>query len=692
MSLKHLVSHARSMPIGPAVTKGVRVITRTISGQWRQCITNNRNTFGDAQTLRDLGTYVPGLPPDVTEPQAESLAALCQNYLDHRFDLLGSGWVCVEHAMEAAGFEGHVYKAPSTRTNINAGNKKRAQKIRARIADDYVPIDWQIDFKSGYRWRGDHVSSRLQYGHEPGVDIKVPWELARLQHLPQLAVAFAGARTGLSEFETAETYQEEFENQALDFIAANPPGFGVNWFSAMDVAIRAANMLIAYDLFKRHNAEFDLKFTAELTTSILAHGKFVAANLSVAHRANHYLTEICGLLFIAAYLPATTETKNWLALGVQELTLEVERQFLPDGGNFEGSTNYHRLSGEAVLYATALVLGLPEDRVGPIPFQPKHTERLERLAEFTQHITKPSGRVIQIGDTDNGRFFNICPPVQDGQEDILDHRSLVGAANGLFRRQDFARTAGLRGYVSATIVGGLADGNTMPSSLPVGAPSLAQDRPITTVGDVDSAPPKSSREVVITLPDTGSLFGLQHAAYPEFGLYLWWSRRLFLSVRCGGLNKDGLGAHAHNDQLSVDLQIDGVDWLADPGSYIYTPTPKHRNLYRSAIAHNGPRGLDTEPARLDLGLFKLEDLTDAKCLHFDGSGFFGYYAGYGDPVSRLIAFGRDRIVIRDSLGSIRPVQADSTETIEVTSASKLREAFTVGIPFSPGYGRALTGE
>ena len=196
------------MPIGAAVAKGSRVIGRTISGQSRQLLTNGRDTFGDAQTLREIATYVPGLPPDVTEPQVEALTALCQHYLGHRFDLLGSGWVTVNHGMSALGFEGHVYTAPRSPTDLtsllNTGNRDHAQKIRAQIAADYAPIDWQIDFKSGYRWQENHVSSRLQYGHEPGVDIKVPWELARLQHLPQLAVAYAASRTGLEGFETPE--------------------------------------------------------------------------------------------------------------------------------------------------------------------------------------------------------------------------------------------------------------------------------------------------------------------------------------------------------------------------------------------------------------------------------------------------------------------------------------------------------
>jgi hypothetical protein len=58
----------------------------------------------------------------------------------------------------------------------------------------------------------------------------------------------------------------------------------------------------------------------------------------------------------------------------------------------------------------------------------------------------------------------------------------------------------------------------------------------------------------------------------------------------------------------------------------------------------------------------------------------------------LIAIGRDRIVIRDSFGSVRPAPADSAESVDVTSANELRNALAVAIPFSPGYGKVLTGE
>lgn len=117
------------------------------------------------------------------------------NYIAHKFDLLGSGWVRNHYGMQALGVEGHVYAMQpqggfDLKKLINAENLKESQEIWALIDQpDYQPIDWQLDFKSGYRWSGkDHVSKVL-YAHKGGVDIKVPWELSRLQHLPQLALA-----------------------------------------------------------------------------------------------------------------------------------------------------------------------------------------------------------------------------------------------------------------------------------------------------------------------------------------------------------------------------------------------------------------------------------------------------------------------------------------------------------------------
>ena len=232
------------------------------------------------------------------------------------------------------------------------------------VSHDYIPIDWQLDFKSGYRWQEKKPASHCSPAPLPGVDIKVPWELSRMQHLPQLAWAYGLALQGIKGAQSPETYSDEFKNQILDFVATNPPRFGVNWHCTMDVGIRVTNWLIAYDLFNAQGASFDPEFKQIFKKSIYDHGLHIIQNLewNPTLRSNHYLADIAGLLFVSAYLPRSSKTDTWLAFSIQEIIHAMEEQFHPDGSNFEGSTSYHRLSAEMMFYATALILGLPEDK------------------------------------------------------------------------------------------------------------------------------------------------------------------------------------------------------------------------------------------------------------------------------------------------------------------------------------------
>ncbi|MBC8267476.1 MAG: alginate lyase family protein [Rhodospirillaceae bacterium] len=584
--------------------------------------------------------------------------------MEHRFDLLGSGWVSVECDPKS-------YR-------LSSGNQKRALAIRQLIDSAYNPIDWQLDFKSGYRWRADRLSGTLRYGHEPAVDVKVPWELARLHHLSWLA------QSG------DEKSIREFRNQVLDFAAANPPGYGVNWLCTMDVAIRAANIIIAYDLFISQGIEFDEAFLGEFHALIVAHGKHIMANLEWhdVHRANHYLADIVGLLFVAAYLPCTDESNAWLIFSVEQMINEVERQFTPDGANFEASTSYHRLSAEMVVYGTALVLGLPKDKKailgGKNSFPDWYFERLERMAEFCVHVTKPNGRVAQIGDNDSGRFFKICPSFDEAggtfKEQHLDHRSTVAAINGLFEREDFEEFSGPDVALDTTVVSALAGGQKITSYLKPGDNPGAMGVQIT--GGVDSGLSVLAQTFIEPV-DATVLNGLTVFSYPDFGLFIWRSSRFFMSVRCGPVGQNGNGGHAHNDQLAIELNIDGEDWIADPGTYLYTPAPNDRNAYRSVHAHAAPKIGDKEPSRLDFGLFRLENNVDARCLCFSPDGFEGRHAGYGVPLHRHIEIQDGKIRITDLISGTK-----SSKVIPriVKDGTSLRKLWSLDLRFSPGYG------
>ncbi|HUG91780.1 MAG TPA: alginate lyase family protein, partial [Planctomycetaceae bacterium] len=522
---------------------------------------------------------------------------------------------------------------------LNRANIGAARDVWRLVDADYEPIDWQLDFKSGWRWSERTWSKRVRYGHLPGVDVKVPWELARMQHLPWLAWAFALAAGREPGFATRGTYVREFRNQVLDFIATNPPRFGVNWCCTMDVGIRVANWLVAYDLLRAYGAEFDEPFERTFAQSIMAHGRHIIGHLewSPGLRSNHYLANIAGLLFAAAWLPAGDESDGWLDFAVQELVRETGLQFTDDGANFEASTSYHRLSAEMVVWATAVALAVPEER-RCVAFPDAHFDRLETMAGFTIAATRPDGRIVQIGDNDSGRFLKLWPVFSEANgadlhEDGRDHRHVVAAINGLFDRPDFDRFAGSAAVETELVRLLAARGRFHAGGAERAEPQAGRPR---RRGDGRPA----------CRPASGG-----PRAFPHFGLYILENDAVWLAFRCGPVGQNGNGGHAHNDQLSIELCLAGVPFVVDPGTYLYTPLPAERNRFRSTASHNtlvlpGREQNGWQAGRA--GLFSLCEATQGRIVRRDEQEIVAEHVGYGPVHRRTLRLTAEGIAGRDA--------------------------------------------
>ncbi len=86
--------------------------------------------------------------------------------------------------------------------------------------------------------------------------------------------------------------------QLESWIEANPVELGVNWTTTMDVAIRAANWVAALALSADAADEPWFERTLE---SLLLHGRFIRSHLEWSEaRGNHYLSDVVGLLPVAA--------------------------------------------------------------------------------------------------------------------------------------------------------------------------------------------------------------------------------------------------------------------------------------------------------------------------------------------------------------------------------------------------------
>lgn len=652
--MNRLLRLALTLPPQVVARRAAAMVANRLGSAWGRRRDRRIPTWA-ADNPGPLRPLLPAWPAGLLEPHRGWILAAARRFAGRRFDLLGSGWVEAAHGMMPAGVEGHRYH-PAADECLPPSARAESRRLRALLSPGHVAVDWHRDLKSGWRWREDCWYRDIAIGHRPGVDVKVPWELGRLHHLTTFALA--------ETLEGGGRWGSVFRDHVLDFLAANPPRFGVNWRCTMDVGIRAANLVLAWELMRVAGARFDTPFASVFARSLLEHARHIRANLEwyPEGRGNHYLANVCGLAFAAWALPDSAETAAWRAFAARELANEVDWQFLPDGSNFEASTCYHRLSAEMVAMTAALLAG--QDRGFALP-----AGRLAAMAAFTRGVTKPSGRVAQLGDNDSGRFFKLHPAYDAGlDEDDLDHRALLGAIGSLL--DDAVLTAAAGPFTLDAWLARALAGRAVKATAPLPA---APHTPLPPAGP--------GRRVEIVPGGSGLADGIEALAWPDFGFYLLRSPRLWLGLRCGAIGQKGRGGHAHNDQLGLELCLDGQDWLADPGTYLYTPLPEWRDRYRSAAAHAVPRWPGREPGRLDLGLFWLGNEAQARCLAFGPAGFLGEHHGYGTPVRRHVAVADNRIVVTDSglpEGETSMVCATMTETRKVLGGTEA---------FSPGYGK-----
>ena len=691
----------QTLPFDEVLRRGSRMIQRRSLSKFNKWRARIQSTYCARE---DLHIEVPISFRDVLfQEDATQVLALANLFRAHKFDLLGSGWRKVYYGMTALGVEGNVYPSGEAiivdrdgdwlSGKIQFVNLRYAKKVWTLIDADYEPIPWQVDFKSGYAWSAKTWYTEIAYGHLPGVDVKVPWELARMQHLPMLARAFR-----IVETSERDVYVREFRNEILDFIATNPPQFGVNWRCTMDVGIRVANWLVAYDFFKTFGASFDDDFERVLAASIYDHGRHIIRNLEYSPnlRSNHYLSDIAGLLFAALHLPASDETDVWLAFALQELVSEMAHEFHEDGSNFEGSTSYHRLSTELMLYSALFAVQMDPARRNRVKIykcslhqvQPSlkpigkqefdldrdeifpewFWERLAKALRFTSDLLHEDGTIPQIGDNDSGRFLKLNPvydvlreqeavakymnlagfPVrEDGvyyDENILNHQHLNEAYRVLCDLDDNApidfEMAFLR-FLAKKIPAVHPVDNVLPSDNTICVKAIIDTLPLAglDVQEYHFPKPKERASALHCYP------------YEGMGLYIFKSPHLYMTVRCGEIGQNGNGGHAHNDQLSITLRIDGKDIIVDPGTYLYTPLPERRNEFRSTTAHftvqkDGAEQNPWHPGRA--GLFSMScEQTFAKVLLLTPNAIVMEHSGFGEKVYRVVEILEDEVWVRD---------------------------------------------
>lgn len=438
-------------------------------------------------------------------------------------------------------------------------------------------IDWSYDTTTKYQWPQKHYSE-IDISQAPsGNDVKIPWELARLQHFITLGQAYHLTKD--------ERFAIEFSKQLQSFVKSNPPELGIHWLCAMEVALRAISVSIAFYLF-RSSPNFDLATLKALLKLMLSHGQFVRENLEFSHRitSNHYLSDLVGLLFIGVLFPEFREANHWAEFAQGEILREMDKQIYADGVDWEASTGYHALVLELFLYSFLLC------KENGRTLEKRYWQKLEQMFTFVRSYLKPDGMAPLIGDCDNGRM------IIWQHRAARDHSYLPSIAAILFD-QEVNKISGLPSEEALWIFGATGWDNFE---------NLAMSDPA------------------------------QSAAFTNSQIYIQREGDLYTIIDCGEVGIQGRGSHGHNDMFSFELFYRERTFFVDPGSYSYTGDKSARNLFRSTAYHNTVMVDDIEINNINPAqLFVLANQAHAKINKWETSEEYDLLDAEHDGYLRL---------------------------------------------------------
>jgi hypothetical protein len=471
------------------------------------------------------------------------------------------------------------------------------------------PIDWHLDPLSGRRAPFVHWSKLDTLDPTNGGDCKLVWELNRHQWFVRLGQAYR--LTG------DERYATHFAARLRHWMEVNPPGFGINWASSLEVGLRLIAWCWAMHLFIGSRA-LDAQLTSLMAGAIATHAAHVERNLSYYFSANTHLTgEALSLFHAGILLQDTRSAPRWRALGSRILSEQIERQVFSDGVYFEQSTCYQRYTLDTYLHFIAL----SERSHHAIGQQIR--DRVGLMLDCLIALRAPDGTMPEIGDADGGRLVPLDNVAPD------DFSAVFSTAAALLGREDCAWAAG-----------GLSDETLWL----LGARGLAAFDSLTAAPPGDSPSRLFPHGGMVVMAD-----GRSEGA-----------NRMLFDV--GPLGCHLSGGHGHSDLLSITCSAFGRACLVDPGTFCYTSDSPWRNHFRASFAHSTVT-VDGETQARPKGPFSWRERPSARLLQWSSTVDFDFadaehdaYARFSDAVihRRRVLFVKPRfwVIVDDLYGTV----------------------------------------
>ena len=418
------------------------------------------------------------------------------------------------------------------RISINWNNEKftvfKEQNLFRVYSYNKYKRAWDAGFQTENVWPTDQCSYDILISQREDIgDIRTNWELNRHYQFAGMAKSFYV--TG--DFSILEELQELF----YDWNNKNYFLCGVEWTSAMEIAIRVNSWIYTYCFLNKAFEKYNLEINKILKD--ISRGIIVMADYIVKHRAkyssanNHLIVEMYAVGMSGIFF----DYKPWEKLAFNILTEELPRQNYADGVNKEMSLHYQSFVMEA--YGLLML----EMKHNHIKIPQIWEEYLLHMSEFMCDCCGEYGETVVFGDNDEGKILDLSGEHFDHYRYVLD---LMGSV--LPKRYSKMEN------IHENLYWILSD-------------------------DFQNSVLKKN-----------CYYSPEVKCYREGGYTLWRSKnnKVLIGIDHADLGFGSLAAHGHADALSFQMFIEGMPVFVDPGTYNYHVPKKMRDDLRATVNHN----------------------------------------------------------------------------------------------------------
>ena len=429
----------------------------------------------------------------------------------------------------------------------------------------------------------DFPSTKLKPAYFNIADVKVPYELSRLQFIQK----------------KINHHESDIEFEVNNF----PKIF---WSSPMDVAIRNINLILYQKWLKNYSGLHIINDGEELSNEYISkHYEYIINNLENTGNVvgNHYLIELTSILFTIANYDFEDKQEHF-ELYHDELSKQLDAQFHLDGTNFEGSTHYSAFVVEALIICKL--------SIESIDYNSHLLSRIEKIIKTNRlflSLLMNNNELSQIGDNDSGRLFY----KQFDEDSPLNMKWLLDLID----------------YIYEGSLGEKEVSEKYKNEINYEMPNFDEYKKV------------SHKPIPVFTKD------YEAYSFIDFGMFIWRNEGEYFSIRCGPIGQNGVGGHSHYDQLAIECFTRKDWIARDPGTGTYTNDIELRNKFRSLEYHWGPKAKINFPKEDEFSCFKLNYMSDGEVVSFDKNNFLGYAEFNGKRIYRKIRIDDGIVYIED---------------------------------------------